>query len=40
MPVWVQIFERDMEEQKIGWPKATTIQQLRLIAEYGLTLQQ
>jgi mono/diheme cytochrome c family protein len=40
MPVWGQIFERDMEEQKIGWPKATTIQQLRLIAEYVLTLQQ
>jgi mono/diheme cytochrome c family protein len=40
MPVWGQIFERDMEERKIGWPKATTIQQLRLIAEYVLTLQQ
>lgn len=39
MPVWGEIFERDMEERKIGWPKATTIQQVRLIAAYVLTLQ-
>jgi mono/diheme cytochrome c family protein len=39
MPVWGQIFERDMEERKIGWPKATTLQRERLIAEYVLTLQ-
>jgi mono/diheme cytochrome c family protein len=40
MPVWGQIFEREMEERKIGWPKATTLQRERLIAEYLLTLQQ
>jgi hypothetical protein len=40
MPVWGQIFEREMEERKIGWPKATTLQRERLIAEYVLTLQQ
>jgi mono/diheme cytochrome c family protein len=40
MPVWGQIFEREMEERKIGWPKATTLQRERLIAEYVLMLQQ
>lgn len=39
MPVWGQTFERDMEERKIGWPKATTLQRERLIADYVLTLQ-
>jgi mono/diheme cytochrome c family protein len=39
MPVWGQIFEREMEESKIGWPQATTVQRERLIAEYVLTLQ-
>jgi hypothetical protein len=39
MPVWGQIFERKIEEQKIGWPKATTLQRERLIAAYVLTLQ-
>ena len=39
MPVWGQVFEREMEERKIGWPQATTIQRERLIAEYVLTLQ-
>jgi hypothetical protein len=39
MPVWGQIFEREMEERKIGWPKATALQRERLIAEYLLTLQ-
>jgi mono/diheme cytochrome c family protein len=39
MPVWGQIFERELEERKIGWPQATTIQRERLIAEYVLTLQ-
>jgi mono/diheme cytochrome c family protein len=40
MPVWGQIFEREMEERKIGWPKATTLQRERLIAAYVLTQQQ
>jgi Cytochrome c len=40
MPVWGQVFEREMEERKIGWPQATTVQRERLIAEYVLTLQQ
>lgn len=39
MPVWGQIFEQEMRERKIGWPQATTIQRVRLIAEYILTLQ-
>jgi hypothetical protein len=39
MPVWGQVFERELEERKIGWPQATTIQRERLIAEYVLTLQ-
>jgi mono/diheme cytochrome c family protein len=39
MPVWGQIFEREMQERKIGWPQATTVQRERLIAEYVLTLQ-
>src|SRR5262245_35577245 len=39
MPVWGQVFEREMEERKIGWPQATTVQRERLIAEYVLTLQ-
>lgn len=39
MPVWGQIFEREMRQQKIGWPQATTVQRERLIAEYVLTLQ-
>jgi hypothetical protein len=40
MPVWGEIFERDMRGRHIGWPQATTIQQERLIAEYVMTLQQ
>jgi mono/diheme cytochrome c family protein len=40
MPVWGEIFERDMRERYLGWPQATTIQQERLIAEYVMTLQQ
>jgi mono/diheme cytochrome c family protein len=39
MPVWGEIIERDMQERKIGWPQATTIQRVRLIAEYLMTLQ-
>jgi mono/diheme cytochrome c family protein len=39
MPVWGAIFQREMEEKKVGWPQAMTIQQVRLIAEYVLTLQ-
>jgi mono/diheme cytochrome c family protein len=39
MPVWGQVFEHEMEERKIGWPQATTLQRERLIAEYVLTLQ-
>ncbi len=39
MPVWGEIIERDMRERKIGWPQATTIQRVRLIAEYIMTLQ-
>jgi Cytochrome c len=39
MPVWGQVFEREMEERKIGWPQASTVQRERLVAEYVLTLQ-
>jgi mono/diheme cytochrome c family protein len=39
MPVWGEIIEREMKERKIGWPHATTIQRVRLIAEYVMTLQ-
>jgi len=39
MPVWGQVFEREMEERRIGWPQATTVQRERQIAEYVLTLQ-
>jgi mono/diheme cytochrome c family protein len=39
MPVWRQVFERELEERKIGWPQATMVQRERLIAEYILTLQ-
>jgi mono/diheme cytochrome c family protein len=39
MPVWGEIIEREMQERRIGWPHATTIQRERLIAEYVMTLQ-
>lgn len=39
MPVWGEVFERELEERGMGWPKATTLHQVRLIAEYILTLQ-
>jgi mono/diheme cytochrome c family protein len=39
MPVWGQVFEREMEERRVGWPLANTVQRERLIAEYLLTLQ-
>jgi hypothetical protein len=38
-PVWGQVFERELEERKIGWLQATTVQRERLIAGYLLTLQ-
>ena len=40
MPVWGVVFEREMEEQKARWPRRTTLLQVRLIAEYVLSLQQ
>jgi len=39
-PVWGVVFEREMEEQKARWPRRTTPLQVRLIAEYVLSLQQ
>jgi mono/diheme cytochrome c family protein len=39
MPVWGEVFEGELEERKVGWPKTTALQQVRLIAEYVLTLQ-
>jgi len=40
MPVWGEVFERELEERAVGWPRATTLHQVRLIAEYVLSLQQ
>ena len=39
MPVWGEVFERELEEKPVGWPKATALHQVRLIAEYVLMLQ-
>jgi len=39
MPVWGEVFERELEEKLVGWPKATALHQVRLLAEYVLTLQ-
>jgi mono/diheme cytochrome c family protein len=39
MPVWGEVIEREMKDQRIGWPQATTVQRERLIAEYVMTLQ-
>jgi len=40
MPVWGIVFEQEKEEQKARWPRRTTLLQVRLIAEYVLSLQQ
>jgi mono/diheme cytochrome c family protein len=40
MPVWGVVFEQEKEEKEIRWPKRTTLLQVRLIADYVLSLQQ
>jgi len=40
MPVWGIVFEQEKEEKEARWPKRTTLLQVRLIADYVLTLQQ
>jgi mono/diheme cytochrome c family protein len=40
MPVWGVVFERETEEQKGRWPRQTTVLQVRLIADYVLSLQE
>ena len=39
MPVWGIVFEQEKEEKEARWPKRTTLLQVRLIADYVLTLQ-
>ena len=39
MPVWGVLFERETEEQKARWLQQATLPQVRLIAEYVLSLQ-
>lgn len=39
MPVWGVLFERETEEQKARWLQQNTLPQVRLIAEYVLSLQ-
>jgi mono/diheme cytochrome c family protein len=39
MPVWGIVFEQEKEERGARWPKQTTLLQVRLIADYVLTLQ-
>lgn len=39
MPVWRVLFERETEEQKGRWLQQATLPQVRLIAEYVLSLQ-
>jgi len=40
MPVWGIVFEQEKEEKEARWPKRTTLLQVRLIADYVLSLQQ
>jgi hypothetical protein len=40
MPVWGAAFEQEMEARKAWLPRRTTLLQVRLIAEYVLSLQQ
>lgn len=39
MPVWGIVFEQEKEDKETRWPKRTTLLQVRLIADYVLTLQ-
>jgi hypothetical protein len=40
MPVWGAAFDQEMEARQAWWPRRTTLLQVRLIAEYVLSLQQ
>ncbi len=39
MPVWGVVFEQEMEETEVRWPRRTTLHKVRLISEYVLSLQ-
>jgi len=40
MPVWGVVFEQEAEEKEARWPKRTTLLQVRLVADYVVSLQQ